>query len=620
MPGWRTTSVSSSLPYPFGKYDQVFVPEFNFGAMENPGVVTFREDAYLYRSRVTEAAREVRAMVICHEMAHMWFGDLVTMRWWDDLWLNESFANWAGFGVAASATRFTQAWTDFALSQKAWAYVQDQLPSTHPVVADIPELEGMFQNFDGITYAKGASVLKQLVAYVGYDAFLVGVNRYFERHAWGNATLADLLVELEAASGRDLATWARVWLQEPGVTTLQALVELDAKGCYASVRIEQLPATRPAGVSQVLRPHRVALGLYRWADLNGVRRLVRESRIELDVPGAIADVPELVGVPAADLLLVNDDDLTYAKVRLDPASIATARAGVGDLADSLPRALVWGALWEQVRDLAMPAQEFIDVALTGLAHEGRPGIIDTVRGLMLQAGSRFVAPELRADVARRMCVGTAMMLDAAEPGSDRQLSLARLHIESATEPQRLTRLGDLLAGRVEIPGLALEDDIRWAAVIRCAAQGVAGEELITAELAADPTTRGAQFAAQARAAVPDAQAKEAAWTAAVEGGLSNMVLAATLAGFAHPSTPAALLAPYRARYVEEIPGLFITRSQGEGLALARGLFPSIDPATVEAADGLLSAELPAGLRRVVSERQDDVQQALACQEVSRTAG
>ncbi len=279
------------VPYPFGKYDQVFVPEFTFGAMENPGVVTFREDAFLYRSRVTEAARESRAMVIMHEMAHMWFGDLVTMRWWDDLWLNESFANWAGFGVAASATRYTQAWTTFALSQKAWAYQQDQLPSTHPVVADIPGLEGMFQNFDGITYAKGASVLKQLVAFVGYDAFLAGVNRYFERHAWGNATLADLLVELEASSGRDLGAWARVWLQEPGVTTLQAHVELDAEGRYASVRIEQLPATRPVGVSQVLRPHRIAIGVYRWAELDGRRRLVRDSRVEVDVLGAIATSP-----------------------------------------------------------------------------------------------------------------------------------------------------------------------------------------------------------------------------------------------------------------------------------------------------------------------------------------
>jgi len=608
------------VPYPFGKYDQVFLPEFNFGAMENPGVVTFREDAYLYRSRVTEAARELRAMVICHEMAHMWFGDLVTMRWWDDLWLNESFASWAGFGVAASATRFTQSWTDFALSQKAWAYVQDQLPSTHPVVSDIVDLDAMAQNFDGITYAKGASVLKQLVAHVGYDAFLAGVNRYFARHAWGNATLADLLVELEAASGRDLAAWARVWLQVPGVTTLQAHVELDAGGRYESVRIEQLPATRPLGVPQDLRPHRVAIGLYRWTG-SGDARLVRDARVEVDVPGAEAEVHELVGVPAADLLLVNDDDLTYAKVRLDPASMATARVGVGALADSLPRALVWGALWEQVRDLAMPAQEFVDVALTGLADESRPGIIDTVRGLMVMASTRFVDPTLRADVAQRMCAGTAAMLEAAEPGSDRQLALARLHIESAVDPQRLARLRDLLAGTVELAGLPLEDDLRWAAVIRCAALGVAGDELIDAELAGDPTTRGAQFAAQARAAMPTPQAKETAWAAAVTGGLSNATLAATLEGFAHPQSPDALRDPYRRRYVEQIAGLFASRSPGEALALARGLFPSIAPATVEAADGLLAApDLPAGLRRVVSERRDDVQLALACQEVSRLAG
>jgi aminopeptidase N len=590
--------------------------------MENTGAIFAREASILVDpATVSLSTRKSVASVIAHEIAHQWFGDLVTMRWWDDLWLNESFANWAGYGVAASATRYTHAWTTFALAQKAWAYAQDELPSTHPVVADVPQLEGLSQQFDGITYAKGASVLKQLVAYVGSDAFLAGVNRYFDRHAWANATLADLLVELEEASGRDLSDWARVWLQEPGVTTLQGHVELDARGCYASVRIEQRPATRPSGVSQVLRPHRVALGVYRWAELDGARRLVRDARIEVDVPDAGADVPELVGVPTADLLLVNDDDLTYAKVRLDSASMATARAGVGDLAESLPRALVWGALWEEVRDLAMPAQEFVDVALSGLAHEDRPAIIDTVRGLMLQASTRFVAPELRADVARRMCAETASMLDAAEPGSDRQLALARLHIESATEPQRLTRLGDLLAGRDGIPGLPFEDDLRWAAVIRCAALGVAGEELIHGELAADPTTRGAQFAAQARAAIPSAQAKEAAWAAAVGGGLSNMALAATLAGFAHPNTPASLLDPYRQRYAEQIPRLFVTRSPGEGLALARGLFPSIDPATVQAADSLLAAgDLPAGLRRVLAERRDDVQHALACQEVSRTAG
>ena len=609
------------VPYPFGKYDQVFVPEFNFGAMENPGVVTFREDAFLYRSRVTEATRETRAMVIMHEMAHMWFGDLVTMRWWDDLWLNEAFANWAGYGVAASATRFTGAWTTFALAQKAWAYVQDQLPSTHPVVSDIVDLEAILQSFDGITYAKGASVLKQLVAHVGYDAFVAGVNRYFERHAWGNATLADLLVELEVASGRDLGDWAQVWLREPGVTTLQAHVELDESGSYARVLVEQLPATRPVGVPQVLRPHHIAIGAYRWTEVEGRRRLVRDDRVEVDVPGAGAEVPELVGVPAADLLLVNDDDLTYAKVRLDPASMATALVGVGDLVESLPRAVVWGALWEQVRDLGLPAQEFVSAALTGLVLEERAAIIDTVRGLLVSASTRFVAPELRHDLRQRMAMATEAMLDAAEPGSDRQLSLARLHIETAGQPAQLDRLGDLLAGRAEIPGLPLEDELRWAAVIRCVASGAAGAELIDAELAADPTTKGAQFAAQARAAMPDAAAKEAAWAAAIGGGLPIVALGSTLAGFAHPDTPLELLEPYRQRYVEQIVDLVEDRSPIEGLTLARGLFPPIGTATVAAADMLLAdPDLPAGLRRVVRERRDDVQLALACQEVSHAAG
>jgi aminopeptidase N len=405
------------------------------------------------------------------------------------------------------------------------------------------------------------------------------------------------------------------------VTTLQAHVELDGSGAYARVLVEQLPATRPTGVPQVLRPHRIAIGAYLWTEVEGHRRLVREARVEVDVPGAGAEVPELVGVPAADLLLVNDDDLTYAKVRLDPSSMATVLVGVGDLAESLPRAVVWGALWEQVRDLGLPAQEFVGVALTGLAHEDRPGIIDTVRGLLVTASTRFVAPELRADLRQRMAMATHAMLEAAEPGSDQQLSLARLHIESAGQPAQLSGLRDLLAGRAEIRGLPLEDELRWAAVIRCAAGGAAGPELIDAELAADPTTKGAQFAAQARAAMPDATAKEAAWAAAISGGLSTVALGSTLAGFAHPDTPVELLEPFRQRYSEQIVDLVEDRSPIEGLTLARGLFPPIGTATVAAADMLLAdADLPAGLRRVVLERRDDVQLALACQEVSRAAG
>ena len=378
------------VPFPFPKYDQVFLPEFNLGAMENPGVVTFNEDHFIFRTDVTEADREERAVVILHEMAHMWFGDLVTMLWWDDVWLNESFAEWAGTAVAAEATRFTEAWTTFAQSRKAWAYRCDQLPSTHPIAADMVDLEAVYANFDGITYAKGASVLRQLVAYVGREAFESGLAEHLREHAWGSATLADLLAALSRSSGRDLRPWAQVWLQLPGVTSVHARAEVGADGRYRSVVLVQEAATRPEGVPETLRPHRIAVGAYR----RQAGRLVRVARAEVDLPGAQAAVPQLVGVPAADLLLVNDDDLTYVKTRLDDRSLATVLApnGVGALADSLPRALVWGALWEHVRDRRLAAQDFVAAALVNLDGERVPQLVKTVVTHARQAVERFVDP------------------------------------------------------------------------------------------------------------------------------------------------------------------------------------------------------------------------------------
>ncbi len=613
------------VAYPFGGYDQVLVPEFNLGAMENPGMVTFREDRYLFRSRVTRAARAERATVILHEMAHMWFGDLVTMRWWDDLWLNESFAEWAGHHVAAETVGFADSWTTFALGRKGWAYAQDQRPSTHPVAADMVDLEAVYLNFDGITYAKGASVLKQLVAFVGYEAFLAGLNRYFLAHAWGSATLEDLLVELEAASGRALADWAHVWLQEPGVTTLVPEVELDADGRYARVRIAQLPPNRPEGVSPVLRPHRIAVGLYRWAPQGGTgasQRLVRDARIEVDVHGSGVEVPELVGVPAAALLLVNDDDLTYAKVRLDPASLAVATRGIGAISPSLPRALVWASMWEQVQDGLLPAQEYVEIALTGLALEDVMGIIDTVRRDLRRAVTEFVAPELRGAVANRLCVATAGLLAAAQPGSDRQLALALAHIESAATPQHLARLQGLLSGSASIEGLDLDDDLRWHVVLRLAARGVADADLIDRVLAGDRTSKGRQYAARARAARPQEAAKQAAWRAAVGGAdQPNAVLAATVAGFADPDTPPALLEPYRQRYAEVIASIWQSLPSAEAQVLARGLFPPASPEALVMVDTLLSqADLPSGLIRVLREHRADAAHALQLQAVSRAAG
>ncbi|HEY5335194.1 MAG TPA: aminopeptidase N, partial [Mycobacteriales bacterium] len=325
-----------AYPYPFGKYDQLFVPEFNAGAMENAGAVTFLED-YVFRSKVTDAKYERRGETVLHEMAHMWFGDLVTMRWWDDLWLNESFATFVSVFCQAQATRWTNAWTTFANTEKTWAYRQDQLPSTHPISADATDIETVKANFDGITYAKGASVLKQLVAWVGQEEFFAGLRSYFQRHAYGNTSLSDLLAALEESSGRDLSSWSAEWLQTTGVNTLRPEIEVDAGGDITSFTVLQEGST--------LRSHRVAIGLY---DLDG-DRLVRRDRVELDVVGARTDVPKVVGVRRPDVVLLNDDDLTYAKPRLDDASLAVVREHIGGFATSLPRALCWAAAWDMCR-------------------------------------------------------------------------------------------------------------------------------------------------------------------------------------------------------------------------------------------------------------------------------
>jgi len=326
-----------AVGYPFGKYDQVFVPEFNAGAMENAAAVTILED-YVFRSRVTDAAYEQRANTILHELAHMWFGDLVTMRWWDDLWLNESFAEWAAHQANVEATRFSDAWTTFLNLRKAWAYRQDQLPSTHPIAADMVDLDAVAVNFDGITYAKGAAALRQLVAWVGEEHFFAGVHDYFIEHGWGNTSLPDLLGKLEAASGRDLSTWTQQWLQTSGVNLLRPEIILDESGVMTSVVIVQEPPSEPPGLEPVLRSHRVAIGAY---TLTG-GSVVRTARVEIDVVGARTEVSELAGLTQPDLLLLNDDDLTFAKTRLDERSLRTAIAHIGDLTDSLPRALIWG--------------------------------------------------------------------------------------------------------------------------------------------------------------------------------------------------------------------------------------------------------------------------------------
>ncbi|MFJ9961674.1 aminopeptidase N [Streptomyces avermitilis] len=601
-------------PYPFGKYDQAFVPEYNLGAMENPGLVTFREE-YIFRGRVTQASYERRANVILHEMAHMWFGDLVTMVWWDDLWLKESFADFMGTFSLAEATRFTNGWVTFANNRKAWAYRADQLPSTHPITADIRDLEDAKLNFDGITYAKGASVLKQLVAYVGRDAFLEGARRYFKRNAYGNTRLGDLLSVLEETSGRDLATWSRAWLETAGVNSLTPQVILSADG-----RITELSVLQEAAESHPeLRPHRVAVGLYR----SEAGSLSRYARAEVDVFGPRTVVGELAGSAAPDLVLVNDDDLTYCKIRFDETSLATLRSHLGDITDPLARALCWSALWNLTRDALMPARDFIDLVLRFAGRESDIGVLQMLHAWADSALTFYAAPEWRETGARLLADGALKELRLAEPGSQHQLTWARFFAAVASSEADLQLLQGLLEGTAKIDGLDVDQELRWTLLEPLAAHGAADESDLAAELARDDTASGKRHQVRCLAARPSAAVKAQAWASVVESdALSNALVEATIAGFTQPSRRE-LLAPYAATYFAAIERVWAERSIQIGMDVVKGLFPSLQdsPETLDATDAWLAAHESAApaLRRLVLEARDDLARTLRGQTCDRAA-
>ncbi|MDQ1038634.1 aminopeptidase N [Streptomyces sp. V3I8] len=594
-------------PYPFGKYDQAFVPEYNLGAMENPGLVTFREE-FIFRGNVTQASYERRANVILHEMAHMWFGDLVTMVWWDDLWLKESFADFMGTFSMVEATRFTNGWTTFANNRKAWAYRADQLPSTHPVTADIRDLEDAKLNFDGITYAKGASVLKQLVAYAGRDAFLEGSRRYFKRHAYGNTRLGDLLAALEETSGRDMTAWSRSWLQTAGVNSLTPQVILDAEG-----RVAELTVLQDAAESHPeLRPHRVAVGLYRKEDADGP--LVRYARAEVDVDGPRTVVGELAGADAPELVLVNDDDLTYCKIRFDEGSLDTLRAHLGDITDPLARALCWSALWNLTRDALMPARDFVGLVLRFAGRESDIGVLQTLHAWADSALTFYAAPGWRETGGRLLAEGALRELRSAEPGGQHQLTWARFFAAVATGGADLQMLSGLLEGTEKIDGLEVDQELRWAFLEPLAAHGAADEGVLAAELARDDTASGKRHQVRCLAARPSAAVKAQAWAAVVESdALSNALVEATISGFAQASHRE-LCAPYASKYFEVIERVWEERSIQIGMDVVRGLFPSLQDSreTLDAADAWLAShgEAAPALRRLVLEARDDLARAL----------
>ncbi|MCV7173294.1 aminopeptidase N [Mycobacterium manitobense] len=607
------------VPYAFGKYDQLFVPEFNAGAMENAGAVTFLED-YVFRSKVTRASYERRCETVLHEMAHMWFGDLVTMQWWDDLWLNESFATFASVLCQAEATEFTEAWTTFANVEKSWAYRQDQLPSTHPVAADIPDLHAVEVNFDGITYAKGASVLKQLVAYVGLESFLAGLRDYFRDHAFGNATFGDLLGALEKSSGRDLSGWGRQWLKTTGLNTLRADFDLDADGRFTRFAIDQSGAAPGAGETRV---HRLAVGVYDDDEVTG--KLVRVHREELDIEGSTTDVPALQGVSRGKLIVVNDDDLTYCSLRLDPDSLQTVLTRIADIGEPLPRTLAWSAAWEMTREAELKARDFVALVMSGLHAESEVGV---AQRLVLQAQT---ALNSYADPAWASADGWPAfgdrLLDLAReaaPGSDHQLAFVNALCASVLSRNHVAVLATLLDNEpaaVNLSGLVIDTDLRWRIVTALAASGdldADGVEtpFIDAEAQSDPTAAGRRNAAAAAAARPQTAVKDGAWQQVVEDDtLANITARAIIGGFVRPGQQQ-LLAPFTQRYFDAISGVWERRSSEVAQTVVVGLYPASDISqeAIDAADRFLAGDVPPALRRLVVEGRAGVERALRARE------
>ena len=497
------------MPYPFAKYDQVFVPD-SAGAMENVGCVTITE-SLMFRSKVTEAMYEMRAMVILHEMAHMWFGDLVTMKWWDDLWLNESFAELCGFQSAAEATRFTDSWTTFCGGLKAAGYQADQQPSTHPIAADVPTLSEAQANFDSISYAKGASVLKSLVSYLGRDAFFAGIRAYLTAHGWGNATLADLLGALEASSGRSLTEWSKSWLETAGPNTLRPEFTVDADGAFTSFAVlQEAPLGQPT-----LRLHHIAIGLYE-RDSEGA--LVRTRQVQADLTGARTEVPGLTGQPRPDLILLNDDDLDYAIIRFDKRSLATLTESIGRFRDGLARTICWTAVIDMTGQAELSVPAFAAILAAGMGSESSVSVLRELTGHASQFLAFASDPAEVRDVKRQLAAEALRLLRAAAPGSDHQLAWAQMLGWTATASDQLDLLAGLLDGSEVIEGLAVDTDLRWRLLGRLAAMGRAGDAQIDAELTRDHTNAGQRHAAACRASVPDAEHKAAAWQSLTEAG------------------------------------------------------------------------------------------------------
>jgi len=606
--GFEFFEAQFGVPYPFEKYDQLFVPEFNAGAMENAGAVTFTE-GYVFRSKVTDATRERRVVTILHELAHMWFGDLVTMRWWNDLWLNESFAEYASTLATQEATEWHGAWATFASLEKAWAYRQDQLPSTHPIVAEINDLEDVQVNFDGITYAKGASVLKQLVAWVGQEPFMRGVSAYFKKHAYQNTELADLLKELEAESGRELSEWSKLWLETAGVNLLRAEIE-ESDGTIESFSILQ------SDISDYpyLRPHRLAVGFYN--EVGG--KLVRTERVELDVQGAKTLVPELKGKKRPALILLNDDDLTYAKIRLDEKSWSVALAKLSSIEDPLARALVWGSAWDATRDGEKSARAFIELVLAHIANETESTTMMTCLRQLLTVTNLYVAPEYRLESQLKVADGLWRLSQNAQAGSDAQLQFVKFFAQFARNDQQLTTVADLLSGKTQMDGLEIDTDLRWELLTALSVGGKVSQERINVELEADNTANGQKAHAAAVATMPDLKSKQEIFDKLVNTDqMSNALVNSASLAFGRV-LDTSVLEPFVDQYFSKVLSIWENKSYHMAEYLLVNLYPlaivniSLANQTEQFLKNPELASKPA-LKRIIVENLANVQRALGAQ-------
>ncbi|VFB07569.1 aminopeptidase [Corynebacterium striatum] len=576
--------------YPFGKYDQIFVPEFNAGAMENAGCVTIR-DEYVFSSKATHYKYERRADTILHELAHMWFGDLVTMEWWDDLWLNESFATWSAAISQAEETQYDTAWVTFANVEKSWAYQQDQLPTTHPIFTDASDIETVEQNFDGITYAKGASVLKQLQAYVGRENFFAGVRRHFKAHAYSNATFDDLLSSLETSSGRDLSFWAQQWLKTTGINSLSVHTETDSAGIITAAELVQSGDT--------LRTHRVCVGLY---SLQG-DKVVRTDRIEMDIDGASTEIAELVGKKRADIdfILPNDDDLTYALLDLDEGSLEFLIGNIDKFEDPLARTLCWSAAWEMTRGGAMKARDFVALVARGAAAETELAVLERILQQASSAQSNYADP---AWAKESTVLADALLEGTKDSDPERSIifaqALAKIRLTDGTR----AFLQDVLES-------SDDEGLRWYAIAALAADGALGyvSSAVDAQLARDNSATGYQAAVRARAAVNTAENKRAVWDEIVAGELTNRELTSKLEGLTYPGSDELLPT---SEFFDVAEKVWSSQSSEIGLTSVTGLFPSwaISQETLDEADEFLKRDLAGGLRRSVTEQRDRMARAL----------